>query len=42
MDEHNGYFRIATTDYSDWENRSSSYVMDHSMQVVGRRGHCPG
>ena len=44
MDEHNGYFRIATTDYSDWENRSSSlYVMDHSMQVVGRlEGIAPG
>jgi len=37
MDEHNGYFRIATTDYSDWENTNNAlYVLDGSMKVVGQ------
>lgn len=37
MDEHNGYFRIATTDYADWQNITNKlYVLDGSMQVVGQ------
>lgn len=37
MDEHDGYFRIATTDYTDWERTSNNlYVLDGSMEVVGQ------
>jgi inhibitor of cysteine peptidase len=37
MDEHNGYFRIATTDH-DWRSGSSGnnvYVLNEEMEIVG-------
>jgi uncharacterized secreted protein with C-terminal beta-propeller domain len=37
MDEHNGYFRIATTDH-DWRSDSSGnnvYVLNEDMEIVG-------
>jgi uncharacterized secreted protein with C-terminal beta-propeller domain len=37
MDEHNGYFRIATTDH-DWRSGSSGnnvYVLNEDMEIVG-------
>jgi inhibitor of cysteine peptidase len=38
MDEHNGYFRVATTD-QNWRNGNSGnnvYVLDEDMETVGR------
>jgi uncharacterized secreted protein with C-terminal beta-propeller domain len=37
MDEHNGYFRIATTDH-DWRSGSSGnnvYILNEEMEIVG-------
>jgi len=40
MDEHNGYFRIATTDNSTWYSGDASsnnlYVLDDSMNICGK------
>lgn len=39
MDESNGYFRIATTNNTSWNNQTSTnnmYVLDKEMNIVGR------
>ena len=33
MDEYNGYFRVATT---EWEDGSNVFVLDENLQVVGK------
>ncbi|MBQ8299608.1 MAG: beta-propeller domain-containing protein [Clostridia bacterium] len=37
MDEYDGYFRITTTDNTDWENSTNNlYVLDKDLEVVGK------
>lgn len=37
MDEYDGYFRITTTDSTDWENSTNNlYVLDEDLEVVGK------
>lgn len=37
MDEYNGYFRITTTDNSDWEESTNNlYVLDKNLNTVGK------
>ncbi len=37
MDEHNGYFRITTTDNSNFEESTNNlYVLDSDMNIVGK------
>ena len=37
MDEYNGYFRITTTDNTDWENSTNNlYVLDENLDMIGK------
>jgi len=36
MDEHNNYFRIATTTWTNWTSQHNVYVLDMNMSIVGR------
>lgn len=39
MDEKDGYFRIATTDYSNWNsetNTNNLYVLNENLEIVGK------
>ena len=37
MDEYDGYFRITTTDSTDWENSTNNlYVLDEDLEIVGK------
>lgn len=43
MDEHNGYFRVATTEWTSNGSKNSLYVMNMKMEIVGSlEGIAPG
>ncbi len=43
MDEHNGYFRIATTSWGEYDSINNVYVLDENLEIVGNvEGLAPG
>ncbi|MDH7556140.1 MAG: beta-propeller domain-containing protein [Candidatus Methanosuratincola sp.] len=43
MDEHNGYFRVATTEWTSNGSKNALYVMNMKMEIVGSlEGIAPG